>query len=102
MNDKKIMKFELSSKDLKVKELLKGEFLNLDIYAISNANPNNNNSHFTDESMIDAIPSFYNKPILGAFKSEIGPMGDFDAHNDKIFCSIFESVSYKILGSVAT
>lgn len=78
----KILNFELSSKDLKIKELLAGDFLEVEMYAISDAYPNNNMSHFTLESMQNALESFKNKPILGYFNNSIGPMGDFEAHND--------------------
>lgn len=76
------MRFDLSAKDLKVKELLAGDFLNIELYAISDDYPNNNNSSFTLQSMQNAIQSAYNKPILGYFNKTIGPMGDFEAHND--------------------
>ena len=49
--------------------------------AISNANPNRNGSYFTKEAMEKAIPSFYNKPILGYFN--IGE-DDFEAHNSDL------------------
>ena len=35
--------------------------------AISNVYPNRNKSYFTEDSMKNAIPTFYEKPILGAF-----------------------------------
>ncbi len=35
--------------------------------AISNVYPNRNKSYFTEDSMRNAIPTFYEKPILGAF-----------------------------------
>lgn len=35
--------------------------------AISNIYPNRNKSYFTEDSMRNAIPTFYEKPILGAF-----------------------------------
>lgn len=77
-NQKKIMKFDLSSKNLKIKKLLNKDFLVVEMKAISNAYPNRNMSHFTKEAMEKAIPTFYNKPILGAF---ITNKNDFDGHN---------------------
>lgn len=77
-NQKKIMKFDLSSKNLKIKKLLNKDFLVVEMKAISNAYPNRNMSHFTKEAMEKAIPTFYNKPILGAF---ITDKNDFDGHN---------------------
>lgn len=67
MNQNKVIKFDLDPKTLKVKELLNKDFLELEIKAISTANPNRNGSHFTLESLAKAIPTFYNKPILGSF-----------------------------------
>jgi hypothetical protein len=67
LNQNKVIKFDLDPKTLKVKELLNKDFLELEIKAISTANPNRNGSHFTLESLAKAIPTFYNKPILGSF-----------------------------------
>lgn len=78
----KILNFELNSKDFKIKELLEGDFLQLQMYAISDAFPNNNRSYFEPEAMKAAIPTFFNKPILGNFSVNKGPMGDFKAHED--------------------
>lgn len=64
---KKKMFFEISPENLKIKSLLSKEFLSVDIMAISNILPNRNKSHFTEEAMRNAIPTFYEKPILGAF-----------------------------------
>lgn len=64
MNDKIIKKFELSPNNLKIKNILNQDFLMVEIYAISDMNPNRNKSYFTLESMKKAIPTFYNKPVL--------------------------------------
>lgn len=61
------MFFEISPENLKIKSLLSKEFLSVDIMAISDILPNRNKSHFTEEAMRNAIPTFYEKPILGAF-----------------------------------
>ena len=79
MNEKKILKFDLQSKDLQVKNLLNQEFLNISIKAISSANPNRNRSHFTPDSLRKATSTCYNKPILAHFKPE---ENDFGAHED--------------------
>ena len=50
-NEIKTMKFELNSKQLKYRDILNKEFLELEVWAISDINPNRNNSHFTKESM---------------------------------------------------
>lgn len=65
--DNKILKFELSPRNLKIKKLLNQDFLEVEMKAISNANPNRNGSYFTKGSMEKAIPTFYNKPILASF-----------------------------------
>ena len=64
---KKKLTFELSPEQLRIKTLLNREFLAVDIMAISNVYPNRNKSYFTEDSMRNAIPTFYEKPILGAF-----------------------------------
>lgn len=76
MNDK-VKRFKLDPKTIKVKELLNSDFLELEIKAISTAYPNRNQSHFTKEALEKAIPTFYNKPILGAFSVDLD---DFRAH----------------------
>lgn len=58
------------------KPILKKEFLELKMKAISTANPNRNNSWFTRESLEKAKESFRGKPILGYFEN-----GDFVSHN---------------------
>lgn len=75
---KNVLKFDLSSKNLKIKKLLNQDFLVVEMKAISNAYPNRNMSHFTKEAMEKAIPTFYNKPVLGAFFVD---KNDFDGHN---------------------
>ena len=64
-NEIKTMKFELNSKQLKYRDILNKEFLELEVWAISDINPNRNNSHFTKESMENALSTFKNKPIVG-------------------------------------
>ena len=86
MLDKKILKFELSKedikiKDVKIKNILQKDFLNLEIYAISDIYPNRNKSHFKTESLSDSIDSCYNKPILGYFNYS---KNDFEEHNGKV------------------
>lgn len=49
--------------------------------AISTAYPNRNNSHFTKESLIKAIPTVYNKPLLGSFSVDDD---DFRQHNSEL------------------
>lgn len=49
--------------------------------AISSAYPNRNNSYFTKEAMEKAIPTFYNKPILGSFDVN---QDDFRGHEGEL------------------
>lgn len=75
MDVKKVV-FEADVDQIDIKPLLKKEFLELTMRAISTANPNRNNSWFTKESLEASIGSFKNKPILGYFEN-----GDFVSHN---------------------
>lgn len=74
--------FQINSDKIKIGEKLKNShFLEIEIYSISNALPNRNGSHFTLESMQDAIKNSYNdKPILGYFNMS----GDFETHNGRV------------------
>ena len=75
--DKKVLKFELSPQSLKIKNVLKNDFIAIDVYAISDVYPNRNNSYFPVSAMQNAKPTFYNKPALGAFDVT---HDDFKAH----------------------
>lgn len=77
-NDKGILQFDLSAKQIKYRDILNKEFIELEIYAISDINPNRNKSHFTLESMEKALPNVKNKPIVGFFEN-----GDFTTHEGK-------------------
>lgn len=70
------LSFAVDASQIDIKPLLKKEFLELSMRAISSANPNRNNSWFTKESMEKGIQTFKNKPILGYFEN-----GDFVSHN---------------------
>ena len=74
-NNRKLC-FDINTDNIKIKKLLKRDFLELSMKVISDANPNNNGSWFTVESMQKALPTFKNKPILGYFNN-----GDFVSHN---------------------
>ena len=76
LNSNKKMVFDVDARQIKIKKLLKKDFLELSMKAISDANPNRNMSWFTPEAMEKALPTFYNKPILGCFSN-----GDFESHN---------------------
>ena len=82
LDKNKILKFDLSNKNIKIKELLSGDFLALDVWAINNDYPNNNGSTFTVEGMREAIPTVSNKPVMGHFNYEDDKEGDFRAHDD--------------------
>ena len=45
--DKDVLKFDLSPNQLKYKDILNKEFIELEVWAISTINPNRNKSHFT-------------------------------------------------------
>lgn len=76
--EKKTVKFELSSKDLKIKKLLEGEFLEVEIRAISDIYPNRNGSHFTKDSLERSIPNCKNKPIICSFDTNKDDFGSHD------------------------
>lgn len=83
--DKKVLKFDLAPSQVKIKDLLNKQFLDVSIDAISDVYPNRNNSHFTLEALNDAIPTVFNKPVLGAFgKGAVNGANDFDEHNADI------------------
>ena len=71
------MSFAVDADSISLKSIYKRDFLELQMRAISTANPNLNGSWFTKEALEDAIESCRNKPILGYFNSE----GDFESHN---------------------
>lgn len=76
-----IERFELNPDQLRIREILTDKsFLEVEIYAISDANPNRNGSHFTLESMEKGIKTFTDKPILGFFNRQ----NDFESHNGKV------------------
>lgn len=74
--DSKKLSFAIDASTIDIKPLLKKDFLELSMRAISSANPNRNKSWFTRESMEKSLHTFHNKPILGYFEN-----GDFVSHN---------------------
>ena len=82
--DKKILKFDLDSKNIKIKNILETkDFIKLEIWAISNIYPNNNNSHFPLHTMEKNVEdgNLYDKPVLGKWNSI---NGDLEVHNSQI------------------
>lgn len=77
--------FILDSKSLKIKEILNKDFLEIEILAIAEGK-NRNKTSFTLESMKKAIPTFYNKFILGYFnvQGDGNSDGHFEEHNSDI------------------
>ncbi len=72
--------FELSSNQIKIRNtLMNKSFIEMEIYAISNADPNRNQSCFTLDSMKKGINTFTDKPIMGFFNGD-----DFEQHNGKV------------------
>lgn len=88
---KNILQFDLSSKQIKFKDILSKEFVELEIWAISDVDPNRNNSHFTYESLKRAVEngSMKNKPIVGFFENNNFTTheghADYDLELDKEF-----------------
>lgn len=88
---KNILQFDLSSKQIKFKDILSKEFVELEVWAISDADPNRNNSHFTYESLKKAVEngSMKNKPIVGFFENNNFTTheghADYDLELDKKF-----------------
>lgn len=76
----KILKFDLSKDVIQVRNILQQQFLNIRIKAISDIFPNRNNSHFTKESMIKALPTFFNKPILCNYLVDKDDRGGHDSN----------------------
>lgn len=72
--------FELDASQVRVRDILNKNFLEIEIYAISNAEPNRNGSSFTIDSMRRGVETFIDKPILGFFNSS----NDFESHNGKV------------------
>lgn len=89
--DKNILQFDLSPKQIKFKDILSKEFVELEVWAISDANPNRNHSHFTYESLKKAVESgsMKNKPIVGFFENNNFTTheghADYDLELDKEF-----------------
>lgn len=75
--NKNILQFDLSPKQIKFKNILNKEFVETEIWAVSDIDPNRNKSHFTLESMERVVTngSIKNKPIVGFFKEN-----DFTTH----------------------
>lgn len=78
MDEKKI-NFELTPKQIKYKDILNKKFLELEMWAISNIDPNRNMTHFTLQAMQNELPNIKNIPILGYFNK-----GDFEQHNGAV------------------
>lgn len=72
-----ILQFDLTPRQIKFKNILNKEFVEMEIWAVSDIDPNRNKSHFTLESMekVVANGSIKNKPIVGFFKGN-----DFTTH----------------------
>lgn len=73
-----VLRFDLSPSQIKFKNILNKEFIELEIWAISDINPNRNNSHFTLESIEKSKDNVKNKPIVGFFENN-----DFTTHEGK-------------------
>ncbi len=72
--------FALEVNDYDVKELSDKQFLSMDMWAISTG-VNRNGSEFLEEGFREAIQSFYNKPVLAYYNSNID---DVEEHNSRL------------------
>lgn len=79
MNKRHYLSMEVDNKNVKIRNILNKDFLEVELYAVADHYPNRNNSSFTLPSMQDALPSFVNKPILGSFKND-----DFQGHESNL------------------
>ena len=83
MSKGKVIKFNLNSESLRIKEILRNrDFIKVEIWAISDQYPNNNASHFPLATMEENIKekNFYDKPVLGKFNTL---RGDYEEHNSE-------------------
>ncbi len=76
--ENKILTFSLSTKQLKYREILGKEFLEMEVWAISDIDPNLNKTHFVTEGLqaFVARRGAINKPVLGYFEKN-----DFVSHD---------------------
>ena len=68
----KVLHFDLDTSFVKIKEIMRDkDFLEMEFWAISDAYPNRNKSHFPSGTFMPNIKKgrFYNKPILGKFNN---------------------------------
>lgn len=74
--------FALTTDNAKLKRVLNKDFLEIEIYAISEGMVGND-CFFTLESMEKSLPTFYNKFILGYFNcfGNVNNFGKFEEHN---------------------
>jgi len=74
--------FVLDSQSLKLKEALNKDFLEIELYAIAEGGPYNK-CIFLLDGMKKALPTFYNKFILGYFNTHgsVYNEGNFEEHN---------------------
>lgn len=71
--------FDLDPRQVKYREILDKEFLELEMWAISDIDPNRNKTHFSLESLQETLPRVKNKPIVGFFERD-----DFGSHDGKV------------------
>lgn len=69
--------FSLNSDQIRVREILNKNFVEIEIWAISNIDPNLNESTFSTDSLYKGAKTFIDKPILGFFNKD----EDFEQHN---------------------
>ena len=76
----KVLNFSLESNNIHIKNLLQKDFIEIEVWAISDAYPNNNISHFPYKTLVRNIKNgnFYNKPVLGYWNNITS---NYEVHN---------------------
>ena len=74
------IRFDLTSQQIKFKNVLNKEFVEMEVWAISTTDPNRRQTHFTKESLDEQIEKkgVQNKPIVAFFENN-----DFTTHEGK-------------------
>ena len=83
MAERKIFQMDLDPSLIKIKKVLNTQdFIELEIWGISNHYPTNNNNYFPVETMKQNIEenNFYGKPVLGRFNNITD---NYEVHNSK-------------------
>lgn len=76
----KVLNFSLESQNVYIKNLLQKDFIEIEVWAISDSYPNNNDSHFPYKTLLknQKQGNFYNKPVLGYWNNNTL---NYEVHN---------------------